>query len=190
MNKELNNKTVVADGAEIVSGQPSQKKKNKARRWSVADTVVAIIVLLALVGGIGRLVFFGGDDAKEAISGDGKTYKIEYAVDEIYEAAADSIKALDGVYLYETGDRIGYIARYEDYTPVIKKYNIAGKNRADGEYLKVALEGIIFCDSATMRDGCLFIADGGKYLAPGSQISLATETALLNVRIVSISLVE
>lgn len=189
MNKELNNNTAAADVAESTV-QPIKKKKGKERRWSVADTVVALVVLLAIVGALGRLVFFGGDDAKAAIVGDGNTYCIEYTVDEIYEAAADSIKAQDGVYLMETGDRIGYIARYEDNTPVIKKYNIAGQNSTDGEYIKVALEGIIFCDSAVMRDGCLYVADSGKYIAPGSQIAFVTETAVLNVRIASISVVE
>ncbi len=189
MNKEINNK-VEADVAKTERQPKKEAKKAKLRRWSVADTVVALIVLLAIVGTVGRLVFFGGDDAKAAISGDGVTYRVEYTVDEIYEAAADSIKALDGVFLYETGDRIGYIARYDDYTPVIKKMYIAGEGRSDGEHIKVALEGMIFCDNAVMRDGCLFISDGGKYIAPGSQLALSTETALLNVRIVSISAVE
>lgn len=189
MNKEINNK-VEADFAKTERQPKKEAKKAKLRRWSVADTVVALIVLLAIVGTVGRLVFFGGDDAKAAISGDGVTYRVEYTVDEIYEAAADSIKALDGVFLYETGDRIGYIARYDDYTPVIKKMYIAGEGRSDGEYIKVTIKGTIFCDNAVMRDGCLFISDGGKYIAPGSQLALSTETALLNVRIVSISAVE
>jgi len=185
LNKDVNINPS-ADGADPSRRAHEGKEKNRSRRWSAADTAVAVLILLAVVGIVGRLVFFGGSDVKDYM-GDGVVYSVEYTVDEIYEATANSIKAMDTVSLLETGDAIGYIAPYADYTPVIEKIYIDGEDFSDGEYLKVSLRGIIFCNNAVMRDGCLFVADGGKYIAPGSHLTLATETALLDVKVVSIN---
>ena len=178
MNKDVNNIPV--------GGGKVDKKKRNGRRWSAADTTVVVLAVLALAGLVARLIVFGGKDLSD-YKGDGVTYAIEYTVDEIYEDAVDSIKALDTVTLVETGDAIGYIAPYDDYAPVISKMYIDGDaNIKDSEFLKVSVEGTFFCNNATMKDGCLLVADGGKYIGPGSRVQLATPTAILDVKIVSI----
>lgn len=186
MNKDVNNIPV----AESNRNGRANKKKSRSRRWSAADTVVVILAVLALAGIVARLIVFSGKDLAD-YRGDGVTYAIEYTVDEIYEDAVDSIKALDTVTLLETGDTIGYIAPYDDYAPVINKMYIdGGENVKDSEFLKVSIKGTVFCNNATMKDGCLLVADGGKYIAPGSQVKLATPTAILDVKIVKISTAE
>lgn len=189
MNKDVNN-MAAAEGVRSSRSAKADKKKNKTRRWSAADTTVVILVVLALAGLVVRLIVSGGKDLSD-YKGDGATYAVEYTVDEIYEDAVDSIRALDTVTLVETGDSIGYIAPYDDYAPVISKMYIDGDaSIKDSEFLKVSVEGTFFCNNATMKDGCLLVADGGKYIAPGSQVQLATPTAILDVKIVKITVAE
>ena len=176
------------ESAKPPRGKHADKKKTKNRRWSASDTVVVIVIVLALAGIVGRLIVFGGKDLTD-YKGDGVTYAVEFTVDEMYKDTVDSIKAMDTVTLLETGDSIGYVAPYDDYAPAIKTELIANEGNAkDGQFVKVAISrGTFFCNNATFKDGCLLVADGGKYIAPGSQVQIATPTAILDIKIIKIS---
>lgn len=187
LNKDANN---IPSGEHVKPprSKHADKKNTKSRRWSSSDTAVVIVIVLALAGIIGRLIVFGGKDLTD-YNGDGVTYAVEFTVDEMYKDTADSIKAMDTVTLLETGDSIGYVAPYDDYAPAIKTEIIANEDNAkDGKFVKVAISrGTFFCNNATYKDGCLLVADGGKYIAPGSQVQIATPTAILDIKIVKIS---
>lgn len=205
MAKDIKNDTVEAsDPATQDSATAKEKKKarraGRTRRWSAADSVIAFLVILSVAGIIYRLFLFDDKVVESGgnVNSDGNIYALEYTVESTYEAVADSIKAMDKVSLLETGDYIGYVAPYDDYSPVISKKYLDGSSAgaedetdasgADGDvsYELVSLEGVLFCNASTMQSGSLYIAESERFISPGSEITVCTDTAILNIKVISI----
>ena len=203
MSKDIKNETVESSDSAVQDAAAAKEKKKarraqRTRRWSAADSVIAFLVVLSVAGLIYRLFIFDDKMVESGgnIHSDGKIYALEYTVDSTYEAVADSIKAMDKVSLLETGDYIGYIAPYDDYSPVISKKYLDGvkgpsedKNAASDAhtpYDMVSLEGTLFCNASTMQSGSLYIAESERFISPGSEITVCTDTAILNIKVISI----
>lgn len=205
MAKDIKNDMVESsDSATQDSVAAKEKKKargtDRVRRWSAADSVIAFLVVLSVAGIIYRLFLFDDKVVESGgnINSDGNIYALEYTVDSTYESVVDSIKAMDKVSLLETGDYIGYIAPYDDYSPVISKKYLDGSSVDVGDetaainddgsvsYDMVSLEGVLFCNASTMQNGSLYIAESEMFISPGSRITVCTDTAILNIKVISI----
>lgn len=194
MAKDMKNDITAASVTPAGKKESNKEKKTKSgHRWSVADTAISLLVLLAIAGMVYRLVFWNGDGKASSETGN-NIYAIKYTVGEMYEAAVDELEAFDKISLYDTGDYIGYIAPYDDYTPVIKKTYIRDSVEAvtladgasGGSYRKVSLEGIIFCNACVLRDGSLFIVESDRYISAGSELTVATDTVSMNIKVIEI----
>ena len=84
-----------------------QKQK---KRWSVMDTVILLLVLMAVAGLIYRVVYA----ARKDVEADPTLYRVYFEVLETHEKVLAEVEGFDAVYLCENGTRLGYIGVYQD----------------------------------------------------------------------------
>lgn len=158
-----------------------QKQK---KRWSVMDTVILLLVLVAVAGLIYRVIYAARKDAEE----DPTLYRVYFEVMETHEKVLAEVEGFDAVYLCENGARLGYIGVYQDtatgeYTAALTVTPAEGATGND----RVTATGILVCNNATPASGGgLRVGDSGRYLTPGSVLEIRTDRALLTVRITSV----
>ena len=146
------------------------RRKGGQSRWSAVDTVILILVLLSIAGIVYRAVYIIRQDMNAA----GKTkYVIDFVVEETHEDVLGEVREDDPVYLYEGDAVLGRIG-LSDIT-----------HGARGERYASAT-GSILCASGSMQNGALLIGTSGRYLTPGSVVTVRTDRALLTLRITDI----
>lgn len=163
------------------------KKLNTAKqklRWSAVDTVILLLVLVAVAGLVYRVVYAARreGDATSAM------YRVYFEVQETHEEVLAEVRGFDAVYLYENDVRLGYIGVYRD--TATGEYTVAltpsASTDGTGDH-RVTGSGCMICTNATLReDGGLHVGDSGRILVPGSVLEVRTDRALLTVRITSI----
>ena len=130
------------------------------KRWSAMDTVILLLVLVAVAGLVYRVVYAARKDAEA----DPTMYRVYFEVLETHENVLAEVEGFDAVYLYENDTRLGYI----------------------GVYLDTAT-GILICNNATVSaGGGLMVGDSGRYLTPGSVLEVRTDRVLMTIRITSV----
>lgn len=178
---ELNEKAVVpkdkgGDGEK--SGGQKHKSPRKGWRWTTVDTIILLMVLFAIGGIVARSLMqhraAGAQSAPE-------TYFVSMSITEIYEDALVGFKAGDALYLYEDDTLVGFVGQYENGERAI--YDMAAvADKKDCATAKV----IFFTQDATQRDGALLLEEAGIYLVPGAVLTMRTDTAVFEVRILEI----
>jgi len=150
--------------------KPRRKGKGGQSRWSAVDTVILILVLLSVAGIVYRAVYTIRQDMNAA----GKTqYVIDFVVEETHEDVLREVKHEDAVYLYEGGAVLGRIGLRDI------------SHGAKGEAYATA-KGSILCASGSMKNGALLIGTSGRYITPGSEVTVRTDRAILTLRITEI----
>lgn len=158
-------------------------KKTK-KRWSAMDTVILLLVLVAVAGLVYRVIYAARKDAEA----DPALYRVYFEVLETHKNVLAEVEGFDAVYLYEDDTRLGYIGVYQDtatgeYTAAL---NITPATGATGSH-RVTATGIMICSNAVPASGGgLLVGDSGRYLTPGSVVEIRTDRALLTVRITSV----
>ena len=114
-------------------------------------------------------------------------YVIRFTVDDTHREILSEIVGADKVYLYEEDALLGYFGVYRDGTsntdsPALTIVPPKG-DVADGH---VAAEGYLICTTGTAMNGGLLIGESGRYLIPGSEVSVRTDRVLLTLRVTEI----
>ena len=161
------------------------KMMNKQKkRWSAMDTVILLLVLVAVAGLIYRVVYAARKDAEAEPT----LYRVYLEVMETHETVLAEVEGFDAVYLCENGARLGYIGVYQDtatgeYTAALNTTPAEGATGND----RVTATGILVCNNAAPASGGgLRIGDSGRYLTPGSVLEVRTDRALMTIRITSV----
>ena len=160
--------------------EQTTKKEKKAKRWTVVDTVIVLMLLLGLGGillrGFLPEVNVGSGKGDDLTSG---PYYVDFAISEIHPTVLGEISAFDPLYLYETGELVGYIGVYDDGSIALHTVDML-KNPQNGT---VSAEGCMVCLEGIYSDGSLLGKGMGTYLSPGSTLQLRTDRAVLSVEI-------
>lgn len=152
------------------------------KRWTVIDTVVVLLVLIAVAGLVYRVIYTAHKDMQEEPT----PYRVYFEVLETHKDVLAEVKGFDAVYSYEDDIRLGYVGVYQDqttgeYTPALTAFPGEEENH-------VTATGIMVCNNATLAPGGgLRVEDSGRYLTPGSVVEVRTDRAILTIRITSIS---
>lgn len=151
------------------------------KRWTAIDTVVVLLVLVAVAGLVYRVVYSARKDKKA----ESTAYRVYFDVLETHEDILAEVKGFDAVYLYEEDIRLGYIGVYQDKTT--GKYSPALTVTPTEEMYHVTATGILVCNHAKPAPGGgLRVENSGRYLTPGSVLEVRTDRAILTIRITSI----
>ncbi len=155
--------------------------KEKKRRWSAVDTLVVLALVLAVAGVIIRAVMDDREAAAQTYDG---PFDVYFTVPEIHESVLSEIHGFDMLYLCETGEKVGYIGKYDDGSVALTQTGVLPV--AGGEM--VSAQGCLVCLEGTLSEGGLLPAEANRYLAPGSILTLRTERAVITVEITEILL--
>lgn len=160
----------------------TQTKQRKGR-WSAVDTVILLLILVAVAGLVYRMVYA----ARHEAAAERTMYRVYFEVLETHEDVLAEVRGFDAVYLYENGVKLGYIGVYEDtatgeYTVALTPTPAEGAT-GDG---RATATGCMVCTDGTLSGGSLLIGDSGRYLTPGSEVEIRTDRAFLTVRITAI----
>ena len=151
------------------------------KRWTVIDTVVVVLVLVAVAGLVYRVIY----SARKAQETEATPYRVYFEVLETHKDVLAEVKGFDAVYSYEDDIRLGYIGVYQDQTT--GEYTPALTASPTDEMNYVTATGIMICNDATLAPGGgLRVEDSGRYLTPGSVLEVRTDRAILTIRITSI----
>ena len=154
------------------------------KRWSAMDTVILLLVLVAVAGLIYRVVYAARKDAEA----NPVMYRVYFEVMETHKDVLAEVEGFDAVYLCENDIRLGYIGVYRDtetgeYTAALTTTPAVGATGSS----RVTASGILICGNATRTsDGGLIVGDSGRYLTPGSVLEVRTDRALMTIRITAI----
>lgn len=162
--------------------QMGQRMKQGKRRWSPIDTVILVLVLLAIGGAILRVVDMSRQDR---LNRDDTMYLVSFVVDDIHTDVLAEIHGTDAVYLYEEEMLVGYVAM-DSGTDIHAPLDIIPP-REDAEENHVGAKGRLLCTTGTYLNGGLLIGKSGRYLIPGSVVKVRTDRALLTLRVTQIS---
>ena len=151
------------------------------KRWTAIDTVVVLLVLVAVAGLVYRVIY----SARKDMKAESTPYRVYFEVLETHKDVLAEVKGFDAVYLYEDGIRLGHIGVYQDKTT--GEYTPALTVSPGEEMNHVTATGILVCNDATLAPGGgLRVGDSGRYLTPGSVLEVRTDRAILTIRITSI----
>ena len=155
------------------------------RRWSAVDTVILLLIVVAVAGLVYRVIYAARRDAEA----DPAMHRVYFEVLETHENVLAEVKGFDAVYLYENDARLGYIGVYRDTATGEQTValQVAPAVGATGDK-RVTATGCMVCTGGTWASGgSLLIGDSGRYLTPGSVLEVRTDRALLTIRITSIT---
>lgn len=159
------------------------KVRSRKGRWSAVDTVIVLLVLVAIVGLVYRVIDAARKEGETART----MYRVYFEVPETHEDVLSEVRGFDAIYLYENNVKLGYIGVYEDtatgtYTVALTPTPAMG---ATGDR-RVTAEGCMVCTDGTLEGGSLLVGESGRYLTPGSEVEVRTDRVLLTIRITSI----
>ncbi len=167
-----------ADGG-LDKGKDSSVKAPRSRRWTAVDTLIVLMVVLAVAGVVVRGVL---DNGKTPAATASETVYVDFIISEIHPSVLSEIKAFDALYLRETGELVGYVGVYDDGTTALHPVN--APVAANGSF--VAAEGCFVCLDGTYENGSLLVKGMTDYLSPGSVLTLCTERAVVTLEITGI----
>ncbi len=176
--------TYMQDNKHTASARRMARPK---KGWSVVDTVIVLLLLLAIAGLVGRGIY--GERQKDATGTDGvaSMYAVYFEVTETHADVLAEVRGFDAVYLYENDSRLGHIGVYED--PVTGEHRVAltvlPAEGATGDR-RVTATGCLICTDGIPAGGGLLIQESDQYLTPGSEIEVRTDRAFFTIRVTEI----
>ena len=162
-----------------------QQKKTSARpgrkgRWSIVDSVIALLILLAIGGVIYRVVMSARRDQEAAAH---QIYEVYVEVEETSPEVLAEVQGFDAVYLCENDARLGHVGVYKDGET--GEYQAALTTTAT-ESGRVKATGCLIVSGLQTKEGSLLVEGSGRYLTPGSELEIRTDRARLTVRVTEI----
>ena len=157
----------------------SPKNATSKRRWSAADTLIVLALILAIAGILVRAFVSNREEASLA---DGGPFEVHFTVAEIHTSVLADIHASDTLYFYDTDEAVGYIGFYQDGSIALSQTGILP---SEGGEL-VTAQGCLVCPEGTLSEGGLLPVGATRYLAPGSVVTLRTDRGVLTVEITKI----
>lgn len=163
----------------------STARQGRKWHWSAIDTVLLLLVLIAVAGVIYRVI---ATVRQEEEAPRNQIYEVYFTVESIHEDVVAEIHSFDPVYLYENDVKLGYIGAYMDHEtggtrPALK---ITASPDAAGSHRVSIEEGCLVCSAGTMTNGSLMISGAGCYLTRGSVLQIRTDRVLMTIRITDI----
>ena len=163
-----------------------RKDNQSARRgrWSVVDTVILLLVVLAIAGVVYRAMV---TIRKENTTVHETTYEVYFEVEETYEETLAEIRGFDAVYLVDNQQRLGYIGVYKDlntgdHRVAMTVTPVAGTQLAG----RATAIGCMISAGSLTEDGGLSIPGSDRCLTPGSELTVRTDREILTIRITGI----
>lgn len=176
--KEGEGDKAVLKGA--VKGEAKASKTGKTGSgWTVIDSLIVLMVLVALAGVIVRGVIDHNRETDSPVDG---PYYVDFVVAEIHPTVLSEIQAFDSLYLYETGELVGYVGMYDDGTIALHQVGLSAANGGG----TVSAEGCMVCLEGVYRNGSLLVTGMDRYISPGAVLVLRTDRAVLTVEITAI----
>lgn len=166
------------DGASV-TGKDTAAKGSGGKRWTAVDTLIVLMVVLAVAGAVVRGVL---DVGKTSDAASTEILFVDFTIAEIHPTVLAEIEAFDALYLRETGELLGYVGVYDDGTLALHVVNPLSAVNGSA----VTAEGTFVCLDGTYQNGSLLITGMTDYLSPGSVLTLCTERAVLTVEITGI----
>ncbi len=163
--------------AEKPMGGATQKRKTK--RWTAVDTIIVLLLVLAVGGVVLRGVVDWNKQAETPVTG---PFYVEFSVAEIHPTVLGEIAAFDPLYLYESGELVGYVGVYDDGTMAL--HTVGQLSSLNGGI--VSAEGCMVCLEGVYENGSLLVTGMDQYLSPGTKLTLRTDRAVLTVEITGI----
>ena len=159
-------------------------RKGRRGRWSAVDTVLLLLVILAIAGVVYRTMVTIRKEDSAVID---TTYEVYFEVVENFEDTLAEIRGLDAVYLAENQQRLGYVGVYKDvatgeHRVALTITPVAG----DGGSARATAIGCMISSGNLMADGSLAIPGSDRYLTPGSELVVRTDRALFTIRVTGI----
>ncbi len=159
-------------------------RKVRRGRWSAVDTVILLLVVLAIAGVVYRTLVTIRKEEAAVID---TTYEVYFEVAETYEDTLAEIRGFDAVYLEENQQRLGYVGVYKDMSTgehrvAMTVTPVAGSGGAD----RATAIGCMIASGSLMADGSLAIPGSDRYLTPGSELVVRTDRALFTIRVTGI----
>ena len=157
-----------------------QAKRRGKFRWSAVDTLILLLVILAIAGCVLRVVYA----ANQEIEKPSEQYLIQFTVSDIHKDIVAEIEKRDAVYFYETDQRLGFMAVTQDAATgdLVSTLDIKPVEGTD----LVTVTGWLICFDGTMGEGGLYIEGSGRYLTPGITVEVRTDRARFTVCITEI----
>ena len=179
----------------------SRTRAGRQGRWSAVDAVIIILAVLCVASVIYRVVYaYNQRDKGTAVTQ--TLYDVTFEIEEVHRDVLACVSSFDALYLYDTGERIGYVGVYQDSEGNTRiALTVSGddsRSRSGSESGEnngssvspsdwVAANGCMVCVGGAMKDGCLPVDGSDLYLAPGSELTVCTERALFTLRITGIT---
>lgn len=177
----------------IKRGESRGAAREADRRWSAVDTVIVLLALVVVVGIVLR-VLVAYWDAHDEAGNRAVYYDVYFEIDEVYAAALNEIEGGDALYLYETGELLGYVGVdgsqeiKDDTTGQALPKALYERPRVEGmDEDKVSAEGVLRAEG-TVVDGSLLVESCGLYLTRGTEVTVCTERVLLCLRVTDVVL--
>ncbi len=162
---------------DMKQNQPTKPRKG---RWSAVDTVIVLLVLIAVAGLIYRVVYAARTQNENSRT----MYRVYFEVAETHEDVLAEVAGFDAVYLHENGVKLGYIGVYED--TATGEYTVALTPTPTEASGMATAAGCLVCTDGVLKDGGLLVGESGRYLTPGSELQVRTDRALLTIRVTSV----
>ena len=162
-----------------------KQKKTSTRplrkgRWSVVDSVIALLVLLTIAGVVYRVVMSAREDQGATMH---RVYEVYFEVEETYPEVLAEVEGFDAVYLCENDVQLGHVGVYENADT--GKYQVALFTSAT-ENGRVKATGCLVVSGMQTADGSLLVEGSGRYLTPGSELEIRTDRARMTIRVTEI----
>ena len=175
-DKEKMSVTAESTSSAVAHHEADALTKKKTKRWTAVDTVIVFMILLALGGVVLRGVVDWRQGAETPTSG---PYYVDFSVAEIDASVLAEIRPFDPLYVYETGELVGYVGVYDDGTMALRLLSPSAATANGG----VAAEGCMVCLEGVYQNGSLLVTGMDTYLTSGSRLTLRTDRAVISVEI-------
>ena len=159
----------------------SSPRGGRRSRWSVIDTVILLLVLMAIGGIVYRAVSTVYRD-EQAEGRD--VYEVYFEVAETHRDVLAEIRGFDNIYLYENGMHLGTIGMTKDEESgesIVALTTVP----VEGTELATAL-GCFVCAGSDEMNGGLLVEGTGRYLTRGGELTIRTDRVVLTVKITDI----
>lgn len=166
-----------------------ESNRQTKRRWSALDTVIVLLVLVALAGIVYRVVYTARQKGADTTA---TMYKVDFEVAATHADVLEEIQGAEAVYFCENDVCLGYIAISETDTGDFNAALVTAP-ALDEEGTPIpgfeTATGSMICTDGTLSNGggSLLVGASGLYLTPGSEVEVRTDRALLHLRVVKIT---
>jgi hypothetical protein len=154
--------------------------RTRTGRWSVIDTAILLLILVAIAGIIYRIVITVTDDGDV-----GTRCQVYFEVSETHRDVLDGIQGFDEVYLLENDMLLGSIGATSIDPETGKGVAALTPKNAEGSDMATAT-GCMVCRGTVTKGGSLLVGETGQYLSRGSVLTVRTDRAVLTIRITDI----